>query len=163
MKVLSFILLSFTIPSLSFRCSILASPRSKQVLAAKNRSTDRQKKKIADIISIEDIYSDAWKLESVVSCLQNGGMGVISTDTCYAFVTQINSQKGIDKIAELKEMKHQRKPLSIICKDFSMISKYTSDICDQKWAFKLLKCTLPGPYTYILPSSKEVSNIKYPE
>ena len=37
-----------------------------------------------------------------------------------------------------------------------MISKYTSsDILGLKWAYKLLKSTLPGPYTYILPSSTE--------
>ena len=37
-----------------------------------------------------------------------------------------------------------------------MVSHYTSnEILGQKWAFKLLKSTLPGPYTYILPASKE--------
>ena len=135
------------------------------ILSAKKKSVGgssgeiKKKGNKPEIISVEDIHSDMWRVESVISTLQNGGVGVICTDTCYSFVTQITSAKGIDKIAELKGMKHQKKPLSILCKDVSMISKYTQNVCDQKWAFKLLKSTLPGAFTYILPSSKEIPKL----
>ena len=37
-----------------------------------------------------------------------------------------------------------------------MVSHFTSnEVLGHKWAYKLLKATLPGPFTYILPSSKE--------
>lgn len=112
-----------------------------------------------NIISIEDIHSDLWRTDKVVDILKSGGVGVIPTDTCYSFVTQITSHEGINRIAELKGMKQQKKPLSILCKDFSMMAHYTSDICDTKWAYKLFKSTLPGPFTYILPSSKNIPKL----
>ena len=69
-------------------------------------------------------------------------------------ITQICS--GVDRLAVLKRMRSQKKPLSLLCKDIAMVSHYTSsDILGQKWAFKLLKSTLPGPFTYILPASRE--------
>lgn len=52
-----------------------------------------------------------------------------------------------------------KKPLSLLCKDIATISKYSSSLSDQKWVFKILKSTLPGPYTIILPSSKEVPSV----
>ena len=55
----------------------------------------------------------------------------------------------------LKGISGKKKPLSVLCKDIPTISAYTSDLSDQKWVYKLLKNTLPGPFTYILPASKE--------
>ena len=85
-------------------------------------------------------------------------MGIIPTDTCYSFVTQINNAEGIKRILHLKD-EGMKKPLSLLCKDIATISRYSSNLCDQKWVFKILKNSLPGPYTYILPSSKEVPSI----
>ena len=49
-----------------------------------------------------------------------------------------------------------KKPLSVLCKDLSMIGQYTSEVSNLKWVYKLLKATLPGPFTYIMPSSSLV-------
>ena len=51
-------------------------------------------KKNMNLIQIQDIYSDLWKIDSAVDLLKSGGVGVICTDTCYSFVTSIHSQKG---------------------------------------------------------------------
>lgn len=125
-------------------------------LSTSRLNAKSKKAKFANLISIEDPSYDLWKIDPVIDVLRDGGVGVISTDTCYSFVTKVTSTKGADKIAQLKGMRQQKKPMSLLCKDFSMISKYTSNICEQKWAFKLLKLTFPGPYTYIMPSSKHV-------
>jgi tRNA threonylcarbamoyl adenosine modification protein (Sua5/YciO/YrdC/YwlC family) len=139
------------------QCSPFKPPDSKALRGIQLGA--KKGKKSPTIVSIEDLDSDIWKCESIVEILQGGGVGVIPTDTCYSFVTQITNLKGIDRIAELKGMKNQKKPLSILCKDYSTVARYTQAICDQKWAFKLLKSTLPGAFTYILPSSKEIPKI----
>lgn len=67
----------------------------------------------------------------------------------------MTNKEGILRILSLKN-EGMKKPLSVICSDIASISKYSTNLCDQKWVYKLFKTTLPGPYTYILPSSKEV-------
>ena len=109
-------------------------------------------------IRIEDINSDGWRLNQAADILSKGGIGIIPTDTCYSFVAGIDSKEGIQRILRLKN-EGQKKPLSVLCKDLAAITKYTSNLSDQKWVFKMLKSTLPGPFTYILPSSKEVPSI----
>jgi tRNA A37 threonylcarbamoyladenosine synthetase subunit TsaC/SUA5/YrdC len=86
-------------------------------------------------------------------------VAVIPTDTCYSFVTSITSPLGIRRLIDLKGFHGQRKPLSLLCKDYSIISQYTSAITDIKWVYKFVKSILPGPYTLIFPSSKELPKL----
>ena len=119
----------------------------------KNKSPTKAPSKTR-FIQIEDFYSDGWKLEEVVEILRSEGVGVIPTDTCYSFVTCLNSRKGVERLMSIKG--GGKKPLSVICEDLSMIDTYTSSISRLKSVYKLLKSTLPGAFTYIMPSSSEV-------
>lgn len=47
--------------------------------------------------------------------------------------------------------------LSFVCYDLSDLSKYTRSISTP--LYRLLKSYLPGPFTFILPASKEVPKI----
>jgi tRNA threonylcarbamoyl adenosine modification protein (Sua5/YciO/YrdC/YwlC family) len=93
-------------------------------------------------------------LDEVVEILKNGGVGVVPTDTCYSYVTSLNSRKGVERLLKVKAS--GKKPLSVLCKDLSMIGTYTNEVSNLKWVYKLLKATLPGPFTYIMPSSSLV-------
>ena len=53
-------------------------------------------KRSVNLIQIQDIYSDLWKVDATIDLLKNGGVGVICTDTCYSFITSIHSQKGVE-------------------------------------------------------------------
>ncbi|OLQ00867.1 hypothetical protein AK812_SmicGene16455 [Symbiodinium microadriaticum] len=100
------------------------------------------------------------QLASVFQSLVGNGMGVIPTDTQHAYVTPVNSKSGVRRIYDIKGVAaDQRKPLSLLCSDLSMASKY----CDvaalpRKW-FQNMKACLPGPYTFILRASGEVPRI----
>jgi tRNA threonylcarbamoyl adenosine modification protein (Sua5/YciO/YrdC/YwlC family) len=117
--------------------------------------------KVPNIIRIDDNYSeyDRWKLEPIIDILNNGGVGVVPTDSCYSFVSSINSKTGINRLLDLKGYHGQKKPLSLFCKDYSTISKYTSSLTDEKWVYKLIRTLLPGPFTLIIPASHEVPKI----
>lgn len=128
-------------------------------LRAKTKS---KSKHVTDVIEIEDIYQDNWKLQNAVTILKNGGMGVICTDTCYSFVTSIDSVEGINRITKLKStllnddsVYQQKKPLTLLCSDIKMASQYSSYF-NENWVFKMMKATLPGPFTYIMPSSNHL-------
>ena len=118
-----------------------------------------KKTSTTSFIRIEDVHTDLYKLESIVDVLRAGGVGVIPTDTCYSFVTSLSSREGLERLMRLKGISGQKKPLSLLCKDVSTIAKYTTSLTDQKWVFKLLKTSLPGPFTFILPASKEVPKL----
>jgi tRNA threonylcarbamoyl adenosine modification protein (Sua5/YciO/YrdC/YwlC family) len=100
---------------------------------------------------------DPGKIEQVVKVLRAGGVVIYPTDTVYGIGCDIFSSKALDKIKRIKQWKGKKVNLSFICYDLSHISEYTRSLPTP--VFKLMKKTLPGPYTFILNSSNKVPKI----
>ncbi len=96
-------------------------------------------------------------LKTIIDCLQGGGAIVYPTDTIYGLGCDISQPKAIEKICRIKNIDPQKAQLSFVCYDLSDMSKYTKSISTP--LYRLLKSYLPGPYTFIVPSSKEVPKI----
>ena len=109
------------------------------------------------LIDVLSENPDLRVIHKIIDILNNDGLIVVPTDTIYAFATSIKSQKGIERLAKIKNEKLKRSNFSLICKDLSNISKYTKPI-DRK-TFRTLKSTLPGPFTFILNANNSVSKI----
>jgi len=96
-------------------------------------------------------------IRTIVDTLQNGGVIVYPTDTIYGLGCDIFQHKAIERIARIKQIDPAKANFSFVCRDLSDLSKYTKSISTP--LYRLLKNYLPGPYTFILPASKEVPKI----
>lgn len=96
-------------------------------------------------------------VKQVVECLLDGGVIIYPTDTIYGLGCDIFQKKGIERICRIKNIDPTKAQLSFVCSDLSDLSKYTKSISTP--LYRLLKSYLPGPYTFILPASKEVPKI----
>lgn len=96
-------------------------------------------------------------IKTIVECLQDGGIIIYPTDTIYGLGCSIFKPKAIERICRIKGVDPTRAQLSFICYDLSDLSRYTKSISTPM--YRLLKSHLPGPYTFILPASKEVPRI----
>jgi tRNA threonylcarbamoyl adenosine modification protein (Sua5/YciO/YrdC/YwlC family) len=85
--------------------------------------------------------------------LRNGGVVVIPTDSCYAFVAHPTSKNALERIARIKGFNSDKKLFSLIVPDLSDIATFA--LVDNR-AYRVLKHFLPGPYTFVLPASREV-------
>jgi tRNA threonylcarbamoyl adenosine modification protein (Sua5/YciO/YrdC/YwlC family) len=96
-------------------------------------------------------------IRTIVECIQDGGIVIYPTDTIYGLGCDIFQSKAIGKICRIKNLQPQKAKLSFICYDLSDLSKYAKSISTP--IYRLLKNHLPGPYTFILPASREVPKI----
>ena len=96
-------------------------------------------------------------IKQVVECLKDGGVIIYPTDTIYGLGSDIMQHKAIEKICQIKNIDAQKAQLSFICSDLSHLSDYTKSIDTP--LYRMLKNHLPGPYTFILPASKQVPKI----
>jgi tRNA threonylcarbamoyl adenosine modification protein (Sua5/YciO/YrdC/YwlC family) len=96
-------------------------------------------------------------IKTVIECLLDGGVIIYPTDTIYGLGCDIFQPKAIERIARIKHIDPAKAQLSFVCYDLSDLSKYTKSISTP--LYRLLKNYLPGPYTFILPASKEVPKI----
>lgn len=96
------------------------------------------------------------EVAKAVNVLRDGGLVVYPTDTVYAIGCDALNVKAVERICALKGVNPQKSNLSIICYDLSNISEYAQV---SNAAFKLLKKNLPGPFTFILPTSGRLPKI----
>ena len=96
-------------------------------------------------------------IKQVVESLQNGGIIIYPTDTIYGLGCDITQPKAIERICRIKGVDPQKAQLSFICHNLSDLSQYTKSIGTP--LYRTLKSYLPGPYTFILPASKQVPKI----
>jgi tRNA threonylcarbamoyl adenosine modification protein (Sua5/YciO/YrdC/YwlC family) len=96
-------------------------------------------------------------LRIVTECLLDGGVIIYPTDTIYGLGCDIFQHKAIERICRIKHIEPARAQLSFICYDLSDLSQYTKSISTP--LYRLLKTHLPGPYTFILPASRQVPRI----
>jgi tRNA threonylcarbamoyl adenosine modification protein (Sua5/YciO/YrdC/YwlC family) len=107
------------------------------------------------LIKINPLNPEPRLINRIVHILKNDGVIAYPTDTVYGFGCSIFSKKGMDRIRQMKRL-DPRKPISIVCHDLSDISRYA---IVSNYAYRILKRLLPGPYTFILPATREVPRL----
>ena len=96
-------------------------------------------------------------IKKVAEVLRAGGVIIYPTDTVYGFGCDIFQPKAIERICKIKGIDPQKANLSFVCSDLSDLSKYAKSISTPQYRF--IKNLIPGPFTFILPASKEVPKI----
>jgi len=96
-------------------------------------------------------------ISAVVKCLSEGGIIIYPTDTVYGFGCDIFHPKAVERICRIKKIEPTKANFSFICNDLSALSRYAKAVPTS--TFRLLKSHIPGPFTFILPASKEVPKI----
>lgn len=96
-------------------------------------------------------------IQIIKECLLSGGIIIYPTDTIYGLGCDIFQHKAIERICRIKQIDPAKAQLSFVCYDLSDLSMYTKSISTP--LYRVLKNHLPGPYTFILPASKEVPKI----
>ncbi|HRB79700.1 MAG TPA: L-threonylcarbamoyladenylate synthase [Niabella sp.] len=96
-------------------------------------------------------------IKTVAEVLSSGGIIIYPTDTIYGLGCDIFQNKAIAQVCRIKEIDPKKAQLSFVCADLSNLSDYAKQIPNT--TFRVLKEHLPGPYTFILPASKQVPKI----
>lgn len=96
-------------------------------------------------------------IKQVAETLRNGGIIVYPTDTIYGLGCDIYQTKAIEQICRIKQIDPKKAQLSFVCCDLSHLSDFARQISNT--TYRVLKEHLPGPYTFILPASKQVPKI----
>lgn len=109
------------------------------------------------LLSIHPQNPQPRHINTVVECLQLGGVIIYPTDTIYGLGCDIFQTKAVERIAKLKQVDPAKAQLSFVCSSLSDLSQYTKSISTP--LYRILKNHLPGPYTFILPASKQVPKI----
>jgi tRNA threonylcarbamoyl adenosine modification protein (Sua5/YciO/YrdC/YwlC family) len=109
---------------------------------------------MAQFIKIYPENPNEAAILKVVQVLKAGGLIIYPTDTVYGLGCDITHSKALERVAKIKGIKLEKANFSFICHDLSNLSDYVKQI--DTATFKILKRSLPGPYTFILPGNNNL-------
>lgn len=109
---------------------------------------------MAQFIKIYPENPNEKEIQKVVKILKEGGLIIYPTDTVYGLGCDITNSKALERIAKIKGIKLEKANFSFVCNDLSNISDYVKHIDTS--TFKILKRSLPGPYTFILEGNNNL-------
>jgi tRNA threonylcarbamoyl adenosine modification protein (Sua5/YciO/YrdC/YwlC family) len=90
-------------------------------------------------------------IRQAAEVIREGGIVVYPTDSCYALGCHIGDKEAMERISRIRETdKHHH--FTLVCRDLSEIAKYAR-VNNQQ--YRTLKAFTPGPYTFILPATRE--------
>ena len=100
---------------------------------------------------------DPRQIKKVVDCLKNGGVIVYPTDTVYGIGCDVSNKKAMERVCRIKGLDIKKHNLAFVCYDLSHIAAFTKQLATS--TYKLMKKTLPGPYTFILQTNNSIPKL----
>lgn len=108
--------------------------------------------RVADLIEVHPTDPQPRKVREIVQIIRDGGLVAYPTDSSYAFGCRIGDKRPLDRIHRIRRTdKHHN--FTLVCADLSEISIYARV---ENWAYRLIKSLTPGPYTFILPATRQL-------
>lgn len=90
-------------------------------------------------------------IRQAADLIREGGIVVYPTDSCYALGCHIGDKDAMERISRIRQTdKHHH--FTLVCSDLSEIARYAR-VNNQQ--YRTLKAFTPGPYTFILPATRE--------
>lgn len=102
-----------------------------------------------------DVHPDNPQPRSIaqtVAILNAGGLVVYPTDSGFALGCKLGNAEGLERIRRIRQLddKHH---FTLVCKEFAQLGQFVQM---DNWVFRVVKSATPGPYTFILPGTREV-------
>ena len=91
-------------------------------------------------------------LAQVADALRDDALIAYPTDSGYALGSRVGNREGRDRILRIRGL-DDRHHFTLVCKDFSQLGQL---VHVDNAAFRAIKASTPGPYTFILPAMPEV-------
>lgn len=95
------------------------------------------------------------KIRRAVEALESGEVIAYPTDTCYGLGCDLFNKKAVDRLYQIKGMPRSHQ-LAFVCAQLSEVAKYA---VLHDYEYRILKQYLPGPYCFILASTREVPKV----
>ena len=91
-------------------------------------------------------------MRQAVAIVRGGGVIAYPTDSCYALGCHVGDKDALERIRRIRQAdKHHH--FTLVCRDLAEIGRYAHV---DTWQFRMLKSCTPGPFTFLLPATREV-------
>lgn len=106
----------------------------------------------ATILRVHPQNPERRLLRRAAAVVQQGCIIAYPTDSSYALACRLSDKEASERLRRLRGA-DRRHPFTLVCRDLSEIATYA--YVDNP-SYRLLRSLTPGPYTFVLPATREV-------
>jgi tRNA threonylcarbamoyl adenosine modification protein (Sua5/YciO/YrdC/YwlC family) len=107
---------------------------------------------VAQYFHIHPINPQPRLVRQAVEIIRAGGVIAYPTDSSYALGCHVGDKAAQERIGRIRDL-DDRHNFTLVCRDLSEIALYARV---SNADYRLLRARTPGPYTFILPATREV-------
>ena len=107
---------------------------------------------MAQYFQIHPTHPQPRLIRRAVEIVRAGGVIVYPTDSSYALGCHIGDKDAMERIRRIR-LVDARHNFTLVCRDLSEVAQYAR-VANAD--YRLLKANTPGPYTFILPATRDV-------
>jgi len=107
------------------------------------------------VLEINADHPEPRKIQRAVDALASGEVIAYPTDTCYGLGCDLFNKKAVDRLYQIKGMERSQM-LAFVCQNLGDVAKYA--VMHDR-IYRTLRQFLPGPYCFILESTREVPRL----
>ena len=107
---------------------------------------------MAQYFQVHPVNPQLRLIRQAVEIIQRGGVIAYPTDSSYALGCHIGDKDAMERIRRIRRL-DEKHNFTLVCADLSQLAQYARVA---NVDFRLLKAHTPGPYTFILPATREV-------
>ncbi len=107
---------------------------------------------MATFVEVHPDNPQPRNVAQVVDRIRQGALVAFPTDSGYALGGRLDDQSIKDRIRDIRRL-DERHHYTLLCADFAQLGQL---VHVDNSVFRAIKAATPGPYTFILPATKEV-------
>ena len=106
----------------------------------------------SEIITMHPETPEHRKIKRVAEALKGGAVILFPVDTGFSLGCQLSNKEAIRKLRRIRRLS-DKKALTFLCHSLSNIAEFAKV---SNSAYRIIKGLIPGPYTFVLPASRQV-------
>jgi tRNA threonylcarbamoyl adenosine modification protein (Sua5/YciO/YrdC/YwlC family) len=106
---------------------------------------------VAEYLELHPKDPQVRLIRKAAEIVRAGGVIAYPTDSCYALGCHIGDKDALERVRRIRGAdKHHH--FTLVCRDLAEVGRYARVETPQ---FRMLKSALPGPFTFLLPATRE--------
>jgi tRNA threonylcarbamoyl adenosine modification protein (Sua5/YciO/YrdC/YwlC family) len=106
---------------------------------------------VSQYFDVHPVNPQVRLIRRAADIVREGGVIAYPTDSCYALGCHIGDKDALERVRRIRQADRNHH-FTLVCRDLTEIGRYARV---DTWQFRLLKACTPGPYTFLLPATRE--------
>ena len=106
---------------------------------------------VAEYLELHPVTPQLRLIRQAAELVRRGGLIAYPTDSCYALGWHMGDAGLLERVRRIRQAdKHHH--FTLVCANLAEVGRFARL---ETWQFRMLRACLPGPYTFLLPATRE--------